>query len=81
MPRSDRDYDKEYAAQRSTEKKRKRHAARLRARRYLERTGRLRKGDSSKEVDHINHNAEDNSPSNLRVVSKKTNREKQPKRS
>ena len=78
---AERDYDKEYAEQRSTARKRKRHAARLRARRYMEREGRVKKGDSSKEVDHKNHDATDNSRSNLRVVDKKTNREKQPKRS
>jgi len=43
-------------------------------------TGKVHKGDG-KEVDHINFNPRDNSPSNVRVVSKKTNREKQPKRS
>lgn len=78
---SPRDYDKEYAEQRSTEKKRKRHAARLRARRYMEKKGRVAKGDSSREVDHKNHDTTDNRDSNLRIVDKKTNREKQPKRS
>jgi hypothetical protein len=46
----------------------------------MEKNGRVHKGDG-KEVDHKNFNPEDNSPSNLRVVSEKTNREKQPKRS
>ena len=45
-----------------------------------ERAGRVSKGDG-KEIDHKDFNPENNSPSNLRVVSKKTNREKQPKRS
>jgi hypothetical protein len=46
----------------------------------MEKAGRVRKGDG-KEVDHKNHNPRDNSPSNLRVVDKKTNRKRQPKRS
>jgi len=46
----------------------------------MERNGRARKGDG-KEVDHKDFNPENNSPSNLRMVSKETNREKQPKRS
>lgn len=77
----ERDYSEEYKQQRSTAKKRKRHAARLRARRYMEKKGRVKKGDSSREVDHINHDATDNSSDNLRVVSKQQNRRKQPKRS
>jgi hypothetical protein len=75
-----RDYDKEYREYGSTPEQLKRQAARVKARRYMEKKGRVRKGDG-KEVDHIDHNPKNNSPSNLRVVSKKTNREKQPKRS
>tara|TARA_Y100000004_G_scaffold197424_1_gene272176 strand:- start:4542 stop:4775 length:234 start_codon:yes stop_codon:yes gene_type:complete len=73
-----RDYKKEYDQQ--SEKQKKRRAARKRARRFMEREGRVKKNDG-KEVDHKDHNPENNSPSNLRVVSKKTNRERQPKRS
>jgi hypothetical protein len=75
-----RDYKKEYREHGGTEAQKKRRAARNKARRYMERNGRVRKGDG-KEVDHKDYNPENNSPSNLRVVSKQTNREKQPKRS
>ena len=46
----------------------------------MEKNGRVQKGDG-KEVDHKDYNPENNSPGNLRVVDKTTNREKQPKRS
>ena len=75
-----RDYKKEYKEHGKTEEQKKRRAARNKARRYMERYGRVRKGDG-KEVDHKDFNPENNSPSNLRVVSEETNREKQPKRS
>jgi hypothetical protein len=41
--------------------------------------GRVKKGDGL-EVDHKNFRATDNSPSNLRVVSAKFNKSRQPKR-
>ena len=44
------------------------------ARRQANASGRTEKGDKSVELDHKNGNANDNSPSNLRVVSRKTNR-------
>jgi len=75
-----RDYDKEYREHGGTEEQKKRRAARNKARRFMERNGKVHKGDG-KEVDHKDYNPENNSPSNLRVVSKETNREKQPKRS
>ena len=74
-----RDLKKEYAATQGTTKGKLDRAARNKARRQMEKAGRVRKGDG-KEVDHKNHNPRDNSKSNLRVVSKKTNRTKQPKR-
>jgi hypothetical protein len=80
MPAKSRDYKKEYKATHGTGKGIKDRAARVMARRKLEKEGRVKKGDG-KEVDHKNHNPRDNSPSNLRVVDKKTNRKKQPKRS
>ena len=76
----DRDYSKEYREHGGTEEQKKRRAARNKARRFMERNGRVQKGDG-KEVDHKDFNPENNSPSNLRMVSKETNREKQPKRS
>lgn len=75
-----RDYRKEYDDYHGTERQRKRRAARNRARRLLEKRGRVRPGDG-KEIDHKDFNPENNNSSNLRVVDKKTNREKQPKRS
>lgn len=79
MARKPRDYRKEYVATQGTEKGKKDRAARNKARREAMKAGKVRKGDGL-EVDHKNFNPRDNRPSNLRVVSKKTNREKQPKR-
>ena len=75
-----RDYKKEYRDYHGTAEQRKRRSSRNKARRYAVKKGLAKKGDG-KEVDHRNYNANDNSPSNLRVVSKKTNRSRQPKRS
>ena len=75
-----RDYKREYAATHGTEKGKKDRAARNKARREAMKVGKVRKGDG-KEIDHKNFNPRDNRPSNLRVVDKKTNRKKQPKRS
>jgi len=80
MARAPRNYKKEYEATQGTTKGKLDRAARNRARAKAMKTGKVHKGDG-KEVDHINFNPRDNSPSNVRVVSKKTNREKQPKRS
>ena len=77
---ANRDYKKEYNDYHGTERQKKRRAARNKARRHMERAGRVSKGDG-KEVDHKDFNPENNSASNLRVVKRKTNREKQPKRS
>ena len=46
-----RDYKKEYENYDGTEKVKKRRAARNKARRYMERNGRVHKGDG-KDVDH-----------------------------
>lgn len=75
-----RNYKKEYDDYHGTERQKKRRAARNKARRHMERAGRVSRGDG-KEVDHKDFNPENNSSSNLRVVKAKTNREKQPKRS
>lgn len=75
-----RDYRKEYLATQGTEKGKKDRAARNKARRLMEKDGRVKKGDG-KDVDHKNFNPRDNSPKNLRVVSSTTNKKKQPKRS
>lgn len=65
----------EYSRFQSSKKAKKDRASRNRARRQAEREGRVRKGDG-KEVDHINSNPRQNSSSNLRVVSRHTNRAK-----
>lgn len=76
-PNYKRDYKQEY----KTAKRRKEvasgskgdNASRKRARRKLEKEGRVRKGDG-KDVDHKNRNPKDNSRGNLRVTSKSKNR-------
>ena len=60
--------------QSSTEAKKKR-SARNSARRSAIRSGRVHKGDG-KDIDHKNSNPLDNRASNLRVVSRATNRGK-----
>lgn len=62
----------------------KRRSARNKARRLMEKKGLVHKGDG-KEVDHKHFTKSlkaplNNSPSNLRVVTRHTNRIKQPKR-
>ena len=73
-----RDYAREYKASRTPER-RKANIMRKRARRLMIK----KKGAAAvrgKEVDHKNHNTSDNSSKNLRIISKKANRTKQPKR-
>ena len=73
-----RDYKKEYKASRTPER-RKANIMRKRARRLMIK----KKGKAAlrgKEVDHKNNNPTDNSAKNLRIISKKANRKKQPKR-
>ncbi len=80
MSRAPRNYRKEYDATHGTAKGKKDRAARNKARAQAMKAGKVRKGDG-KEIDHKNFNPRDNRASNLRVVDKKTNRKKQPKRS
>lgn len=78
---------KKEAAWEHQPKQRKARAARMRARRLMEKKGLVHKGDG-KEVDHKKFLGGKNgkvdkattAPSNLRVVSRETNRKKQPKR-
>lgn len=79
MSKAPRNYKKEYELQGRPDRIAER-SSRNKARRLMEKAGRVRKGDG-KEVDHKNYNPSDNSPSNLRVVSAKVNKKKQPKRS
>ena len=75
-----RDYRKEYDEYQGTTEQKKRRAQRNAARRKAMKEGKVHKGDG-KEVDHIAKNRKgklDNS--RVRVVSKGTNRRKQPKR-
>jgi hypothetical protein len=74
-----RDLAKEYREHGGTPEQIKRRSARNKARRQAIKEGRVRKGDG-KEIDHKNFNPLDNRKSNLRVISKKANRTKQPKR-
>jgi len=73
-----RDYKREYQQYHAKPEQKKRRAGRNAARRYAIREGLVKKGDS-REVDHRNFDATNNSPSNLRIMSRTQNRSKQPK--
>ena len=70
-----RDYAREYSRFQSSKKAKRDRASRNKARRQAEREGRVSKGDG-KEVDHVDSNPRHNESSNLRVVSRRTNRAK-----
>jgi len=74
-----RDLAKEYQEHGSTPEQKKRRAARNAARNAAIKAGKVKKGDG-KHVDHRDFNPLNNSPSNLRIVDKKTNQVRQPKR-
>lgn len=59
----------------ATTKEKKKRAARNKARRIMERAGKVRKGDG-KDVDHKDGNARNNSRKNLRVMGRSANRKK-----
>ena len=65
----------EYEKFQSSAKARAERSARTVARKRANASGRTQKGDG-REIDHINSNPKDNRSSNLRVVSRKTNRSK-----
>lgn len=71
-----RDYREEYDSFHGTPAEKKRRAARNKARRHLEREGRVRKNDG-KDVDHKDHNPLNNSSSNIRVRDRSANRSDQ----
>lgn len=77
--RKTRNYRREYDTHGALPVQKKRRAARNSARNKLLKKGIVHKGDK-KEIDHINMNPLDNRPKNIRVVSKKFNRKRQPKR-
>ena len=70
-----RDYKHEYKEFQSSTKSKKDRAHRNKVRRKATRDGRVRKGDG-KDIDHVDGNPRNNSPRNLRVVSKSRNRAK-----
>lgn len=70
-----RDYEREYKRFQSSKKAKRDRASRNKARRQAEREGRVHKGDG-KEIDHVDSNPRRNVPSNLKVVSRRTNRAK-----
>jgi hypothetical protein len=72
---SERNYKKEYLDYQGTPQQKKRRAMRNAARRRMVREGRAHKGDG-KDVDHKNGDPMDNSPRNLRVMSRSRNRAK-----
>ena len=74
-----RDYQKEYRASRTPERRRD-NIMRKRARRLAIKMHGEAAVDG-KEVDHKNMNPQDNRPRNLQIISKSANRKKQPKRS
>jgi hypothetical protein len=68
-----RNYGSEYENYHSSMEQKRKRASRNAARREMERKGRVAKGDG-KDVDHKNGNPADNSPSNLRIKAKSSNR-------
>lgn len=74
-----RDYEKEYRDYGGTDEQKKRRAQRNKARRAALRAGKVKKGDN-KELHHVGDNRKGPLGSKTRVVSRKSNRSKQPKR-
>jgi hypothetical protein len=68
-----RDYKKEYEEYHGKPNQIKRRAARVKARRYMEKNGRARNGDGM-DVDHKDGNPLNNSTENLRMRSPSANR-------
>jgi len=68
-----RNYRKEYDSYHKKAKQKKRRAGRNKARAMMIKAGRAKKGDG-KDVHHADRNPKNNSRSNLRIQSKKTNR-------
>jgi hypothetical protein len=68
-----RNYKKEYANYQGKPEQIKNRASRNKARRIMEKAGKVHKGDG-KDVDHKNSNPRRNGKKNLRVQSKSNNR-------
>lgn len=81
MAKKPRNYRKEYDDYHGTEEQKKRRAERNRDRAEAEKKGLVRKGDGQ-EVDHVGAPRKGSlAKSRTKVISKKANRKKQPKRS
>jgi len=75
-----RDYRKEYDEYQGTDEQKKRRAQRNAARRKAMKAGKVKKGDNL-EVDHLGSNRRGKlNNGKVKVVSKKKNRSRQPKR-
>lgn len=70
-----RDYKKEYRTYQGTPEQIANRSERNKARRMMEKAGKVRKGDGM-DVDHKDGNPRNNSASNLRVTTKSYNRSK-----
>lgn len=70
-----RDYKKEYRTYQGTPEQIANRSERNKARRKMEKAGKVRKGDGM-DVDHKDGNPRNNSLSNLRVTTKSHNRSK-----
>ena len=70
-----RNYKRDYEKFQSSPSAIKDRASRNKARRTMEKAGKVRKGDG-KDVDHANGNPRQNSRKNLKVMSKSRNRAK-----
>lgn len=68
-----RDYREEYKEYHGKPEQIKRRAARVMARRHMEKNGHARKGDG-KDVDHRDGNPLNNSPDNLKMRNRSENR-------
>lgn len=80
MAKRKRNYRKEYDEYQGKPEQIKRRAQRNAARRAAERAGKVRKGDG-KEVDHRGFNRRGKlNNKNVKVVSRRANRKRQPKR-
>lgn len=75
MAKARRDYKAEYRKYQSSPEDKKNRAARNRARLLAIKQGKVSKGDG-KDIDHRDGNPQNNSPSNVRVTSRKLNRGK-----
>jgi hypothetical protein len=72
-PNYKRNYREEYDRYQGTPEQRKKNDSRKKARRLMEKLGKVKKGDG-KDVDHKNGNPLQSHKGNLRVTSKTSNR-------